>query len=171
LGGGVPAGLTLFSPATGAPFALQKRIATLNTKNDKNGWQKQGWIRIPRGWQDDPLFKKRRRFSAWEAWLDIYMNARGTDLKPPDPPLVFNKRCLWPKRGQLYTSQKDLARRWGWDRGSVRKFLRKLIRRGSIEVETAKGPGGHSLITVLNYDEPKTDNKSIWAIGQQRGSK
>jgi hypothetical protein len=118
----------------------------------KKDFRALGFVRLWRGFQDDPLYKKRRKFSQWEAWEWLMMNARGTDL-PGDKPLIFHGHIVQLRRGQLATSQWELARRWGWSRGSVECFFRKLSRRKSISIKAAGRSGGYTIITLLNYEE------------------
>jgi len=119
------------------------------TKQVKSGgFKKLGYVRLWRGFKDDPLWKIKRKFSEWEAWEDLYMEASGTDRI-----VIFKKRVIKLKRGQLATSQRILAKRWNWTRGSVRNFLSKLERRQSISVKPLTHSPPHSLITFLKYDE------------------
>ena len=114
----------------------------------KKDFRSLGYVRLWRGFQDDPLYKKRRKFSQWEAWEYLLMNARGADTVVP-----FHGRIVRLNRGQLVTSQRILAKRWGWDRCSIRNFLGKLERRNSISNKGIKEAGGFSIITLLKYEE------------------
>lgn len=51
--------------------------------------------------------------------------------------------------GQLQESQRELARRWGWSRGRVRRFLEELEEDGLIERDTGED-GEPARITVVN---------------------
>ena len=114
----------------------------------KKDFKSLGYVRLYRGFQDDPLYKKRRKFSQWEAWEYLYMNARGVDTA------VVRRGRIWKvKRGQLLTTQRELAQRWGWKRNSVRLFLAKLVRRGSISNDMFREAGGFSILTLLKYEE------------------
>jgi len=112
------------------------------------GFERLGFITFWRGYQDDPLWKENRKFSQFEAWLDMYaFMTSGIDRT-----FIFRKRVIKLKRGKFVTSQRMLARRWNWTRGSVRNFLRKLERRKSIYVEARKSPPC-LIITFLKYNE------------------
>jgi hypothetical protein len=122
------------------------------TAPNDNGWKKRGYVPLWRGFKDDPLWKRKHRASPPEAWLDLYSEARGVD-SPKDKPMIFNKRLIYLKRGQLVSSQRELADRWLWSRNSVRNFLEKLKRRGSISIESIDGSSGFSIITISNYEQ------------------
>ena len=112
-------------------------------------FKKQGYIRLWRGFRDDPLWKQKRKFSQWEAFEDLYLSAWGKEC----PGFEFEKRIVDLKRGQLITSQRVLAKRWNWPRCSVRNFLNKLEKRGTITNSPSNLGRSYSIITFLNYDK------------------
>jgi len=116
-------------------------------KSQIKGFKKLGYIRFWRGSRDDPIWKEKRKFSQFEARFDLYLEASGIDRD-----FIFRKRVIKLKRGQLVVSQRELARRWNWTRGSVENYLRKLESIKTIYVEARKGPPC-SIITFLNYNE------------------
>jgi len=112
------------------------------------GFKRLGYVKFWRDFQDDPLWKKKRKFSQFEAWLDLYFfKASGIDRD-----FIFRKRVIKLKRGQLVISQRTLARRWKWHRTNVVRFLSKLEGRKTIYVETLKSPPC-LIITFLKYNE------------------
>lgn len=115
------------------------------------GFKKQGYIRLWRGFREDPLhpLNQKRKFSPWEAFEDLSLEARGKD----SPGFEFKKRIVNLKRGQLITSQRSLARRWNWHRNSVVRFLKKLESRGTIIITSSHLGRSYSIITFLKYDE------------------
>lgn len=130
------------------PLKNNKRAA----ESQAEGFKKQGYIRLWRGYRQDPLYplNKKKKFSPWEAFLDLSLEARGKD----SPGFEFEKRIVHLKRGQLVTSQRILAKRWAWSRGSVRNFLQKLEKRRTISVEVhGRGRGSYTIITFLKYNE------------------
>jgi DNA replication protein DnaD len=55
-------------------------------------------------------------------------------------------------RGQFVTSQMKLAKKWGWHRETVSKFLRLLEGEKMTSIQTSKGTStGYTLITIQNY--------------------
>lgn len=144
--------------ARSQPAKIKKRSDSSKSsiKNQIKGYKSQGYIRLYRGSRDDPLWKKKRKFSQFEALLDLYLEARGVD----SPGFEFNKKIVHLKRGQLITSQRILAKRWDWLRCSVQSFLKKLEKRGTITNCPSNLGRVYSIITFLNYDElnPLLDN-------------
>jgi len=139
--------------------AKEKKKFESNKKSAKDqikGFKKLGYVRLYRAFRDDPLWKKKRKFSQWEAFEDLYFEARGID----SPGFEFNKRIIDLKRGQLITSQRALSKRWDWSRGSVENFLKKLEKRGTITNSPSNLGRSYSIITFLNYNElnPLLDN-------------
>ena len=132
----------------------------------KKDFKALGYVRLWRGFRDDPLWRNRRKFSQWEAWLDMYLDARGVDTQP-EKPMIFHGHVIPLKRGQLITSQRELAHRWRWPRNSVRNFFSKMERRGSILIDVIKGRAGYSLITFLKYNELNPMEESVLAHFQQ----
>jgi len=120
-------------------------------KSQTEGFKKQGYIRLWRAYRQDPLFplSKKKKFSPWEALIDLSLEARGKD----SPGFEFEKRIVHLKRGQLITSQRKLAKRWNWSRNSVRNFLSKLERRKIITVSPSNLGRIYSIITFLKYNE------------------
>lgn len=120
-------------------------------KSQTEGFKKQGYIRLWRGYRQDPLFplNKKKKFSPWEALIDLSLDARGKD----SPGFEFEKRIVHLKRGQLITSQRKLAKRWNWSRGSVTYFLSKLERRRIITISPSNLGRIYSIITFLKYKE------------------
>lgn len=144
--------------ARSQPAKIKKRSDSSKSsiKNQIEGFKKQGYIRLYRGFRDDPLWKKKRKFSQFEALIDLNLEARGID----SPGFEFQKRIVHLKRGQLITSQRILAKRWSWHRNSVTRFLKKLEKRGTIINCRSNLGRGYSIITFLNYNElnPLLDN-------------
>lgn len=138
--------------ARSQPANINKKRSEHNEKSAKSqieGFKKQGYIRFYRAFRDDPLWKKERKFSQFEAFLDLYLEAWGIDRIG----LEFEKRIINLKRGQLITSQRVLAKRWNWPRCSIRNFLNKLEKRGTITNCPSNLGRSYSIITFLNYNE------------------
>lgn len=93
-------------------------------------------------WQDKP-------FDMGRAWIDLLLLANHTET------------CLWKRgikiivgRGQVGWSERELAKRWGWSRGKVERFLKNL--KNEHQIEQQNGPQNinvTSLITIVNYDK------------------
>jgi len=109
--------------------------------------RKSGWVRLERSIRYDPLWMKERKFSQFEAFLDLYMGASGIDRS-----ITYKRKSFALKRGQLIVSQLELAGRWQWSRGSVRNFLRKLVMRQTISNKIIKAKPRCTRITILKYN-------------------
>jgi len=101
-----------------------------------------GWIKLHRKTVDTDIWpgNEGRRFTRFEAWLDILLRASYKDHMCYDIPV---------KRGQVLTSQVKLAICWGWDSKTVRKFLKTLKKNSTIGTTTTNK---FTLITICNYD-------------------
>lgn len=106
-----------------------------------------GYIKIWRKIWDDPLFDSRRVFSKFEAWVDLIMLAIGIDKE-----IDFLGDTIDLKRGQLATSQSRLAKRWGWSRWRVDKYL-KLLSSKNVQKLSIKLYHKTTVITILNYNK------------------
>jgi DNA replication protein DnaD len=105
---------------------------------------RKGWIKLWRKFQDDALWKEERRFSRAEAWLDLIMSANGKDKL-----VIFDGRELLIKRGQLLTSERKLADRWGWSKTKTRDFL--SYRQKAHHSIGLNSDHKKTVITILNY--------------------
>lgn len=105
-----------------------------------------GWIRLPRSIQQHWLWKDQP-FSPAQAWLDLMMTACYTQKKIL---LSCPRMVLTLPRGALYSSQTQLAQRWGWGRTKVRNFLALLQEEGLLQGEKV---GNGMLYTLLCYEE------------------
>ena len=88
-------------------------------------------------WQDKP-------FSKGQAWIDLLLLANHHDHKKP-----VGDKIVTYKRGDVNRSVLFLADRWGWDKKTVRRFLRVLEADNMVVV---KGTTQGTTITIVNYD-------------------
>jgi hypothetical protein len=106
-----------------------------------------GWIRLHRQLADHPIWTGER-FARGQAWADLLMMAAFADHV-----LAKGNRSLEVKRGQVLHSQVALARRWRWDRETVRRFFRFIESLNMCRIETSKATDtGYTLITIMNYE-------------------
>lgn len=76
-----------------------------------------GWIKLPRSiLEEEDYFTKP--FTRKEAILDLYLLAA---IK--DGAVTLNGKQYEVKRGQIITTVRLLARRWGWKKDTARRFL------------------------------------------------
>ncbi len=99
-------------------------------------------------------------FTHAQAWIDMLMltNYKTGHIRPRGILVHIN-------RGQLGWSRERLAKRWGWSRGKVKRFLSELETAGQIEQQKSNVT---SLITIINYEQYQTGDTTDRATdGQQ----
>ncbi|HEK6750673.1 TPA: DnaD domain-containing protein [Staphylococcus aureus] len=103
-----------------------------------------GWISIDRSIQNHWLFKEKRTFSKFEAWIYLLMEANHSKAKVP-----IGNQIVTVERGQRLTSILTLSDLFNWSRFKVKIFLDLLESDGMLEVKTTSK---YTLITIVNYD-------------------
>lgn len=104
----------------------------------------QGWIKLHRKIQDHWLLQEERKFSKYEAWLDLLMMANHENKKT-----VLGNEIIEVQRGQRITSLRKLCHKWNWSNTKVNHFLTLLQNDGMIKV---KSDSKKTVITIVNYD-------------------
>ena len=108
-----------------------------------------GWIRLHRKIREHWLWHRRRRFSHFEAWVDLLLSANHSHGKVP-----IGSKLIPVERGQVLTSQLSLAKRWRWNRKTVNAFLTLAKGDQILDFESSKGVDtGYTLITIRNYSK------------------
>ncbi|HDC8343924.1 TPA: DnaD domain-containing protein [Staphylococcus aureus] len=108
-----------------------------------------GWISIDRSIQNHWLFKEKRTFSKFEAWIYLLMEANHSKAKVP-----IGNQIVTVERGQRLTSILTLSDLFNWSRFKVKTFLDLLESDGMLEVKTTSK---YTLITIVNYDFYQSD--------------
>ncbi|HCZ2026636.1 TPA: DnaD domain-containing protein [Staphylococcus aureus] len=103
-----------------------------------------GWISIDCSIQNHWLFKEKRTFSKFEAWIYLLMEANHSKAKVP-----IGNQIVTVERGQRLTSILTLSDLFNWSRFKVKTFLDLLESDGMLEVKTTSK---YTLITIVNYD-------------------
>ncbi|HFE4305318.1 TPA: DnaD domain protein [Staphylococcus aureus] len=103
-----------------------------------------GWISIDRSIQNHWLFKEKRTFSKFEAWIYLLMEANHSKAK-----VAIGNQIVTVERGQRLTSILTLSDLFNWSRFKVKTFLDLLESDGMLEVKTTSK---YTLITIVNYD-------------------
>lgn len=101
--------------------------------------KEKGYIKISREVFLSTMWAEHRRFSHFEAWLDIQQRAFYADSKTL-------------KRNEIVLNIRKTAASWGWGRDSVHRFIKDLIGKGILFRTDKKS-------TYLLSDK-KTDSKS-----------
>lgn len=89
-------------------------------------------------WQDKP-------FAKGQAWIDLILLANHHDGT-----ILMGGKPFKLKRGQVFRSRLTLAKRWGWSRGRINRFISVLETEQMIVQQTVQQG---TLITLLNYSK------------------
>ena len=119
-----------------------------------------GWIKLHRVIKEHAFFKEKRKFSRFEAWVDLLLSANHIDKQ-----FLLGNEMVTCERASLITSEVKLMDRWGWSKSKVRAFLLLLDNEKMIvkKTDTKK-----TTITIVKYDfyqgsdtteEPEKDRK------------
>jgi hypothetical protein len=103
------------------------------------------FYKMYRGWQDSEMFS-RAEYDDRAAWAWMVGEARWSDGFVSAP----NGSPVLVRRGQLYTSIRFMAEKFGWSKDRVARTLKRFERWGAIRAETATG---QNLITICKYEE------------------
>ncbi|MCA9842404.1 MAG: hypothetical protein KC475_09800 [Cyanobacteria bacterium HKST-UBA03] len=79
-----------------------------------------------------------------EALVDLIMEVAHTPHKQP-----FNGETVFVERGELVTSYRALAKRWGWSKDKVSRFIARLEREGT--VRATKRASKRATLKLTNY--------------------
>ena len=102
-----------------------------------------GWIKLHRRIREHWLYKEKRIFSRFEAWVDLLLEANHSDNRVP-----LGNEIIECKRGQTITSIRQLCDRWGWSNTKVINFL-KLLQ--DDEMIMYFSDAKKTVITIVNY--------------------
>lgn len=79
-----------------------------------------GWIKVDRGITENWIWDAKP-FSFGQAWLDLLLSANWRDTKR-----IYKGNLIEQRAGEVVTTIKGLADKWGWDRKKVKQFLDAL---------------------------------------------
>lgn len=103
-----------------------------------------GWISLHRSIEKHWLYEEKRKFSRFEAWVDLLLMVNHSDNKT-----MIDGKLVTVKRGQRITSLRKLGDRWNWSLTKVDAFL-KLLEEDKMIV--LKKDTKKTLVTIVNYD-------------------
>jgi len=106
--------------------------------------KKLGYISVFRSIMDNPLYPHRRKFTKFEAWIDLLLRANYSDNR-----ILEGNNFIEIKRGCLLTSELVLSKQWCWSRNEIRGFLKLLQADNMIEKNSTSK---FTIITICNYD-------------------
>ena len=111
-----------------------------------------GWIKLHRDIQNHWIYKDKRKFSRFEAWIDILLTVNYAPAKT-----IIKGKLIEVKRGQSILSLDSWANNWNWDKSSVRRFLELLKKDDMIQLENETVT---TRLTVCNYDSYQIDENA-----------
>jgi hypothetical protein len=115
-----------------------------------------GYIKIYRKINESWIWRERNKnLSKFEAWVDLLLRA---NFKEGNEFCVDNQ-IIKQIRGEVFTSQMQLAIDWNWTRNKVKSFLDLLQRDEKI---TYKPSNKYTKIYITNYGKynPIDENKN-----------
>lgn len=103
-----------------------------------------GWIKLHRKVQDTPQWIKKP-FGKGRAWVDLLMLANHA------PGFIEVRGVRLPiNRGEIGWSQPELAKRFGWSKGKVKRFLNDLETDKQIVLQNNNVT---TVIIIINYEK------------------
>jgi DnaD/phage-associated family protein len=103
----------------------------------------QGWIKLHRKVQEHWIYQEDRKFSKYEAWLDLIMMANHKRTT-----VLLGNELVKTQRGQVITSELKLMKKWNWGKNRLRTFLGLLESDGMI---VKKSDRKKTVITICKY--------------------
>ncbi len=116
--------------------------------------ENQGYISLHRKVMQNFLFKEKRAFSKFEAWLYLLMNANHTDTK-----VLLGNQLIDVKKGSFITSEIKLMAEFSWSKSKLRTFLSLLESQSMIEKVTDSKKTTLTIVKYSDYQEHQTAKK------------
>lgn len=123
-----------------------------------------GFIPIRRTLFDHFLFKEKRIFSRFEAWLDLIQLASFKD----DNSDIIAGKLVTKDRGEVIASLRYLATRWSWSMHKVCDYIELLRSQDMVVVDKENGI---SKIMLTNFERHNSSNSSEELSNSKRNSK
>tara|TARA_R110002020_G_scaffold72786_1_gene187064 strand:+ start:2291 stop:3070 length:780 start_codon:yes stop_codon:yes gene_type:complete len=114
-----------------------------------------GWIKLHRKINKNPILKKNRIYSNFEAFTWLLLRVNYDDAK-----VVIGSRIYKVKKGELITSQKKLCKQFGWGNSRLRTFLKLLKNDGMIDFKSNTQLTQLILLNWESYQDTKSQTKS-----------
>ena len=102
-----------------------------------------GFVKLYRSIQDHWLWTANTKFDERSAWIDLILSVNHKEKK-----IMIDGRLKVIKAGQMWTSYRKLAERWGWSVGKVKRYTKILKSDGMIYTD---GTPSGTLLTLVNY--------------------
>ena len=111
-----------------------------------------GYIKLWRKIQDNPLYKEPRRFNRSEAWIDLLLMANHKSNE-----IIVDFKRVPVERGEVFTSQLGLSKKWHWGIASVNRFLKLLKSENQISY---RAESKYTIISILNWDKYQRETET-----------
>ena len=109
----------------------------------------EGWIKLHRKIWEHEFFQEKRKFSKFEAWIDLILQANYFDNK-----FLLGNEVVLVARGSFVTSIRKLSKRWSWSNSKVKAFLSLLE---SQQMVVQKSDTKKTVLTIENYELYQSD--------------
>jgi DNA replication protein DnaD len=113
-----------------------------------------GYISLHRKVMKNFLFREKRVFSRFEAWIYILMNANHTDSK-----ILLGNQLIEVKKGSFITSEIKLMDEFSWSKSKVRSFLILLESQSMIKKNTDTKKTTLTIVKYSDYQDLQTTKK------------
>jgi len=118
-------------------------------------YKPQGWIKLHRKFNEHPFWQERRVFSKAEAWIDILMECNHAEKK-----VVIGQVIITCKRGESLNSLDTWARRWGWNKSAVVRFLKLLESETMVESKPTRQTKHLSVCKYETYQSSRNSDET-----------
>jgi hypothetical protein len=113
--------------------------------------ENQGYISLHRKVMQNFLFKEKRTFSKFEAWIYLLMNANHSDTK-----ILLGNQLIEVKKGSFITSEIKLMDEFSWSKSKLRTFLSLLESQSMIEKVSDSKKTTLSIVKYSDYQDSQT---------------
>lgn len=113
-----------------------------------------GYVKIYRCIEDNILWRTDEPFCKRAAWEDLILLANHDDNS-----FMLGNQKMVVKRGQHWTANCKLQKRWRWSENKVRSFLKFLQDENMIYLETNNRGSMITLVNYGKYQDFKADTK------------
>lgn len=113
-----------------------------------------GYISLHRKIMQNFLFKEKRQFSRFEAWIYLLMSANHSDTE-----VLLGNQLIKVKKGSFITSEIKLMAEFQWSKSKLRAFLILLESQSMIEKITDTKKTTLTIVKYSDYQELQTAKK------------
>lgn len=110
-----------------------------------------GYISLHRKIMQNFLFKEKRQFSRFEAWIYLLMSANHSDTE-----VLLGNQLIKVKKGSFITSEVKLMAEFQWSKSKLRAFLTLLESQSMIEKITDTKKTTLTIVKYSDYQELQT---------------